>query len=107
MRNTNNSPNSTEVEKFVEENFSMQDELYNSTLPDWRESPAILERIKDPQFRELAKELNKIWKKLARKMSNDIAANPQRHSLISVNNTFIIPGGRFRGRRYLFIFSGF
>lgn len=100
MKATNNSPNRTEVAAFVAENFAMEDELDNSTLPDWKENPDILKSIQDSQFREWAKRLNYIWKTLARKIRDDVAINPQRHSLIYVNNTFIVPGGRFRGDIY-------
>ncbi|KYQ48224.1 Trehalase [Trachymyrmex zeteki] len=96
MKATNNSPNRTEVAGFIAENFAMRDELDNSTLPDWKESPSILKSIKDLQYRKWAKRLNYIWKTLARKINNDLVVNPQRHSLIYVNNTFIIPGGRFK-----------
>ncbi|EFN71520.1 Trehalase [Camponotus floridanus] len=96
MKITNNSPNRSEVATYVSENFAMQDELDNSTLPDWKENPDILKVIQDPQFREWAKRLNYIWKTLARKIRDDVMINPQRHSLIYVNNTFVIPGGRFK-----------
>lgn len=96
MKITNNSPNRSEVATYVNENFAMQDELDNSTLPDWKENPDILKVIQDPQFREWAKRLNYIWKTLARKIRDDVMINPQRHSLIYVNNTFVIPGGRFK-----------
>lgn len=97
MKITNNSPNRSEVATFVAENFAMQDELDNATLPDWKENPDFLKSIQDPQFREWAKRLNYIWKTLARKIKDDVMINPQRHSLIYVNNTFVIPGGRFKG----------
>lgn len=97
MKATNNSPNRTEVDAFVRENFAVKDELDNSTLPDWKENPSILKSIDDPRYQEWAKRLNYIWKTLARKMNRDVVDNPQRHSLIYVNNTFIIPGGRFKG----------
>ncbi|GAB1865733.1 Trehalase [Camponotus japonicus] len=96
MKITNNSPNRSEVATYVNENFAMQDELANSTLPDWKENPNILKVIQDPQFREWAKRLNYIWKTLARKIRDDVMIHPQRHSLIYVNNTFIVPGGRFK-----------
>ncbi|XP_011641510.1 trehalase-like [Pogonomyrmex barbatus] len=96
MKATNNSPNRTEIAAFVAENFATQDELDNSTLPDWKENPTILKFIQDPQFREWARRLNYIWKTLARKINGDLVVNPQRHSLIYVNNTFVIPGGRFK-----------
>ncbi|XP_011702920.1 PREDICTED: trehalase-like [Wasmannia auropunctata] len=97
MNATNNSPNRTEIAAFVAENFAMQDELENTTLPDWKEKPPILKSINDPQYQEWAKRLNYIWKTLARKINDNLVINPQRHSLIYVNNTFVIPGGRFKG----------
>lgn len=97
MKITNNSPNRSEVAAYVKENFAMQDELDNSTLSDWKENPDILKVIQDPQFREWGKRLNYIWKTLARKIKDEVLINPQRHSLIYVNNTFVIPGGRFKG----------
>ncbi|KYM85636.1 Trehalase [Atta colombica] len=96
MKATSNSPNRTEVATFVAENFAMREELDNSTLPDWKENPGILKSIKNLQYRKWAKRLNYIWKTLARKITNDLVINPQRHSLIYVNNTFVIPGGRFK-----------
>lgn len=97
MKATNNSPSPTEVDIFVQKNFAIQDELENATLPDWKENPTILRLIQDPDFREWATGLNKIWRILAKKIKSDVIVNPQRHSLIYVNNTFIIPGGRFKG----------
>lgn len=97
MNTTGNSPNRTEVAAFVANNFALVDELDSSTLPDWKENPAILKEIHDFNYRQWAKRLNYIWKTLARKINDDLVVNPQRHSLIYVNNTFIIPGGRFKG----------
>ncbi|XP_011875047.1 PREDICTED: trehalase-like [Vollenhovia emeryi] len=96
MKATGNSPNRSEVAAFVAENFAMQDELDNSTLPDWKEDPAILKSIRDSQYRDWAKRLNYIWKTLARKINGDLLVHPQRHSLIYVKNPFVIPGGRFK-----------
>lgn len=97
MKATDNSPNRSEVAAFVQKNFAPQDELENATLPDWTENPAFFSLINDPEFRDLANRLNDIWKSLARTIKKDVMVNPQRHSLIYVNNTFIIPGGRFKG----------
>ncbi|EZA62647.1 hypothetical protein DMN91_007675 [Ooceraea biroi] len=96
MNATNNAPNRDQVAAFVAQNFAEQDELENATLPDWTENPKILKSIGDPTYREWAKNLNLIWKELARRLNHDVVVDIQRHSLIYVNNTFIIPGGRFR-----------
>lgn len=96
MKATNNTPNRDEVATFVKQNFAEQDELENATLSDWTENPSILKSIQDPTYREWAKRLNLIWKELARKINSSIVVDIDRHSLIYVNNTFIIPGGRFK-----------
>jgi alpha,alpha-trehalase len=97
MDATNNAPNRNEVQAFVAENFAMQDELENATLSDWTENPSILKSIEDPIYRKWLKNLNLIWKKLAKKINPNLLVNIDRHSLIYVDNTFIIPGGRFKG----------
>lgn len=96
MKATNRNPTREQVAKYVQDNFILQDELHNATLPDWKEHPAILDRIRNTQYREWATRLNAIWKTLARKISEDVRDHPERHSLIYVNHTFIAPGGRFR-----------
>ncbi|XP_033323924.2 trehalase [Megalopta genalis] len=96
MNATNNMPSRSQVEQYVKENFADTSELLNSTLPDWKESPSILKRVQDPRYRQWLSSLNGIWKNLAKKMADDVAANPQKHSLIYVNNTFVVPGGRFK-----------
>lgn len=97
MNATSNNPSQDQVRKFVDENFLETNELLNATLTDWVPEPSLLGRIRDPSYREWAADLNEIWKGLARRMTTDVRDNPKRHSLIYVNNTFIIPGGRFKG----------
>lgn len=96
MEETNNQPNRSQVAQFVLDNFSTEDELDNYTLSDWQENPPFLKTIEDPNLRKWAKELNEIWKKLARKIKPIVAKHPDRHSLIYVDNPFIVPGGRFK-----------
>ncbi|KAL2721876.1 trehalase-like [Vespula maculifrons] len=96
MEKTNNQPNRSQVAQFVLDNFSAEDELDNYTLPDWQEDPPFLKTIEDPNLRKWAKELNGIWKKLARKIKPIVTEHPDRHSIIYVDNAFIIPGGRFK-----------
>lgn len=101
MKETGQNPNKTMVENFVKENFAQTNELVEATLKDWNPKPEILSRIRDPHFRNWTSSLNGIWKNLARHMVADVHDNPKRHSLIYVNNTFVIPGGRFKGSLYL------
>ncbi|KAK2585079.1 hypothetical protein KPH14_008594 [Odynerus spinipes] len=96
MNKTDGKPSRSQVQQFVMENFSNQDELENTTLPDWQEDPPFLKTIEDPNLQNWARELNGIWKSLARKIKPEVADHPQRHSIIYVNNTFVVPGGRFK-----------
>lgn len=97
MQSTNNNPSREAVKEFVQSHFEETNELQDAELPDWRPNPSILDRIKDPQYKSWAADLNEIWKDLARRMTPDVRDNPKRHSLIYVENTFIVPGGRFKG----------
>lgn len=96
MNATNNKPNRSQVEEFVKNNFAETNELVNWTLPDWKENPSILKRVLDPNYREWLSQLNGVWKNLAKKMTEDVAENSSKHSLIYVKNGFIVPGGRFK-----------
>ncbi|XP_017753847.1 PREDICTED: trehalase-like [Eufriesea mexicana] len=96
MNETDNKPSRSQIRQYVNDNFASSSELIDWTLPDWTENPSILKRIQETKYREWAKHLNEIWKDLARKASPEVAKYPERHSLIYVNNGFIIPGGRFK-----------
>ena len=98
MNSTNNNPSTEEIRRFVQENFSEVDELESAILPDWQENPPILNKIQEPKYKEWLKELNNLWVTLSRRIRRDVEQNPNRYSIIYVNNTFIIPGGRFKGK---------
>ncbi|XP_043281522.1 trehalase-like isoform X2 [Venturia canescens] len=96
MSETGGKPDREQIVRYVNENFAIEDELANWTLPDWQENPGILKRIEDRDFRSWVRDLNELWKFLAKKIGPETIANPQRHSLIPVDNGFIVPGGRFQ-----------
>ena len=97
MRQTNSTPNRSQIKRFVSENFAQRDELVDWVPSDWQENPPFIKRIDDGQFRAWAKRINDIWKILSKKMAPFVAEHPERHSLIHVDNGFIVPGGRFQG----------
>ena len=70
------------------------------TPTDWQEKPKIVNRIKDENLKHFASELNKLWKKLGRKISDEARKSIARSSLIVVDKPFIVPGGRFREYYY-------
>lgn len=95
MKETNNKPNRTQVQRYVSENFNVSNELEDWMPPDWQKRPGLLHRIKDPKYRNWAEHLNNVWKTLGRKITKEVQRNPEKHSLIYVENGFVVPGGRF------------
>ncbi|XP_050540083.1 trehalase-like isoform X2 [Daktulosphaira vitifoliae] len=98
--NNNQVPSNPELQKFVDENFEDGDELEKWIPTDFTENPSIVNRIRDPNYQNWAKNLNHVWKTLARKIKKDVYTHPDRYSLIWVPNGFIIPGGRFKELYY-------
>ncbi|XP_053680551.1 trehalase [Anopheles nili] len=97
MSTHNNNPSKANVQEWVEANFEKPGaEFENWTPEDWKETPKFLERIKDGDLRQFASKLNHIWHELGRKMTSDVALNPDQYSIIHVDNPVIVPGGRFR-----------
>ena len=45
---------------------------------------------------EMAKSLHGKWKHLGRKIHGNVKTDPDRYSLIYLDNPFVVPGGRFR-----------
>jgi len=86
-----------EIKAVVEKYFSKAGtELTNVQPTDWKEKPAVLANISDVKLREWAKDINNRWKKLTRKMKDEVKTSPSRYSLIYSKNPFVVPGGRFR-----------
>ena len=55
------------LQKFLSENFSPEGtELEKVTPTDWTESPEFIENISDENLKELATNMNNIWKNLTR-----------------------------------------
>lgn len=102
LNNTNDKPTKEELRAFVEENFDEESvgELEKWTPPDYQEHPEFLDRIRDANLREFAKDINKIWPTLGRKVRPEVDEKPDQFSLVPVPNGFIIPGGRFKELYY-------
>uniref|UniRef100_A0AAF5Q4F9 Trehalase n=1 Tax=Wuchereria bancrofti TaxID=6293 RepID=A0AAF5Q4F9_WUCBA len=69
-------------------------ELKDCVIPEWKELPPKIARIKDENLKRFALFLNQRWKDLCRQMTR--IENPKQNSLIEVPHPFIVPGGRFR-----------
>lgn len=87
----------TTLEKFVKENFDDEGTELESIQPsDWKENPKLIDEISDDTFKDLALEMNNIWKKLTRKIAKSKEEIEEKSSLIYLEHPFIVPGGRFR-----------
>ncbi|KRG00297.1 uncharacterized protein Dwil_GK23271, isoform C [Drosophila willistoni] len=96
MAAKNNTPSKEDLQTFVNTYFGEKGtelELYTPT--DWKEHPAFVDQITDPDLKQWGIDLNNIWKQLGRKMKDDVKNNPDYYSIIYVPNPVIIPGGRF------------
>ena len=92
------SPNKTQIETFLNENFFAAGYDLVQTIPDdWTEAPPYLNYLNqnDSQLINLGKKLNTEWKSLLRKFERAKLCQTCVSSSISTNNSFIVPGGRF------------
>ncbi len=98
FKSLSESPSKEELEAFVKENFSLHHEQeFDVWKPtDWKETPQFLRGITETPLRHVGLEVNKLWKMLSRKCSEDLKANPDKYSKVFLPHGFIMPGGRFR-----------
>lgn len=102
LNETDQQPTLQQLREFVDGHFTVGDELESWIPPDFNrssESP-LFQRIVDPNLRQFAKSVVKIWGKLGRKVSKEVSEYPDRYSFLYVPNGFIVPGGRFKELYY-------
>ncbi|KRT85218.1 hypothetical protein AMK59_227, partial [Oryctes borbonicus] len=100
MNDTGGDPSKEQLQTYVDENFTSENELDVWIPDDFDDDPSFLSRIKDKDVRKFAKDIVAIWKDLGRKTKKEVRENPDQHSLIAVPNGFIVPGGRFQEYYY-------
>jgi alpha,alpha-trehalase len=94
-------PNATEgaVLNFTDTNFKGEGlELAAVALPDFVASPAFLTNVKDATVRAWTQTVHGYWTQLIRDTNRTELCAPGscESSLIPLNHTFVVPGGRFR-----------
>ena len=83
--------------KFVSDNFGKEGtELESVTPDDWIEEPTFVEDISADEYKELALQMNAVWKNLTRKFGTNQSYIESYSSLIYLDHPFVVPGGRFR-----------
>ncbi|CAG8639059.1 17646_t:CDS:2, partial [Cetraspora pellucida] len=85
------------LQDFVNSYFSKEgQELIQTEILNFNQSPSFLEKIKQPIIREFAKQVHNYWPNLTRKVDQSFMCSGCVSSFIPVNRSFVIPGGRFR-----------
>eukprot|EP00198_Chlamydomonas_reinhardtii_P003789 XP_001693125.1 trehalase-like protein [Chlamydomonas reinhardtii] len=83
---------------FIASNFGPPGSDLEAVLPaSWHEEPpAWLAGLPEEEARAFGAAVHQLWKTLCRKVSSDVLANPDRHTLLPLPQPFIVPGDRFR-----------
>ncbi|KAG1727057.1 glycoside hydrolase family 37 protein [Suillus paluster] len=91
---------------FVDNDFLGEGlELEVATLPNFNPTPAFLKNVTDPLLNAFAQTVHDYWTQLARNtnqsaLCDEYPGGTCESSLIPLNHTFVIPGGRFREQYY-------
>ncbi|KAF7291314.1 Trehalase [Mycena indigotica] len=99
----NTSITEGDVVNFVQTDFAGEgQELQEVSLPGFTASPPFLDTITDPIVKGFAGAVHGIWPQLARGTNASVLCDGVKceSSLIPLNHTFVVPGGRFREQYY-------
>ena len=100
-KQTSKNPSQEQVRQFVNENFDPEGSEFEPWQPlDWHTDINVLDQIQDVEYRSFAQYLHQRWKDLGRQIKPDVRINPQKYSLMYMDQPFIVPGGRFREMYY-------
>ncbi|OQR89487.1 trehalase [Achlya hypogyna] len=88
----------TTLKAFLDKYFDEPStDLVEIELPDFKESPAPLQAIKDADLKAWALQINKLWKLLGRKR---VLPDGHYGSHLPTKHNLVVPGGRFRESYY-------
>lgn len=91
------------VVAFVEADFAGEgQELMAVPLPGFKTAPAFLGNVSDPLLKAFSQAVHGFWNQLVRgtNASTLCTGGACESSLIPLNHTFVVPGGRFREQYY-------
>nr|XP_010919275.1 probable trehalase [Elaeis guineensis] len=60
------------------------------------EPEGFLPKVENPKVRAWALEVHSLWKKLTRRVSDEVKRRPERHTLLPLPGPVVVPGSRFR-----------
>ena len=107
---SNSTGTEGDILNFVDSNFRGEGlELEAVSLANFTSTPAFLSNVSDPLVKAFSQTVHGFWTQLIRN-TNDSALCPEgtesgscESSLIPLNHTFVVPGGRFREQCELLI----
>lgn len=71
-------------------------DLVKSTPKDYNPSPTnFLPRVHNVTVRKWALQIHELWLELTRKVSPSVAMEPNKHTLLPLNYSVVVPGARF------------
>lgn len=89
------SPSVYAISKFVNDNFyPAGSDIEPAELEDWTDDPPFLRDVTDPVLRGYGMAIHNQWRTLARRRKPSFLGNGCVSSLLPVNNTFIVSGGK-------------
>ncbi|KAG7088886.1 hypothetical protein E1B28_012833 [Marasmius oreades] len=92
-----------QLQNFVDTNFKGEGlELEAVVLSDFNESPPFLNNVTDPLVKAWSKTVHGFWNQLVRTTNRSALCDGSNceSTLIPLNHTFVVPGGRFREQYY-------
>jgi len=100
----NNATTVGQIQEFVNTNFRGEGlELEALTLDNFEPNPAFLKNVTDPLVKSWVRTVHGYWTQLIRGTEDSQACGANstcESSLIPLNHTFVVPGGRFREQYY-------
>ncbi|TFY73373.1 hypothetical protein EWM64_g10639 [Hericium alpestre] len=107
LTNSSSSLTESQLVNFVDSKFGGEGtELEGLPIPDFNPSPSFLQNVTDPLVRAWSGVVHGYWTQLIRgtnqsALCSEGDAGPKCEStLIPLNHTFVVPGGRFREQYY-------
>lgn len=93
----NNTIAPSVLEEFLGQYFDVAgSDLVKSTPRDYNPSPTnFLPRVHNVTVRKWALQIHELWLELTRKVSPSVAMEPNKHTLLPLNYSVVVPGARF------------
>lgn len=100
FRNISSGTTHGQVVNFIQQNFAAEgQELQALTLPNFNPNPSFLNNVTDTVVKGFAQAVHGFWTQLIRGTDSSKVCGSNNNcesTLIPLNHTFVVPGGRFR-----------